>query len=198
RRGPDRGPRSAHARAGRALRHRARGSKGLRQRERSGEGAGAQPQRALSKAANLGDQGLRMSGAIRHEWGIGALALCAGLPAVVVSLILLFSADLTPKVSVTLAALILLFWLCLALAIPGRVARPLRRLSSVLGSFREGDFSIRARDAGNKGAVGLASLELNALGDLLREQRLGAFEASALLAKVVAEIDVAVFACDAS
>src|SRR5262249_16646301 len=125
-------------------------------------------------------------------------SLCAGLPAVIVSLALLFSADLTPKASLTLAALIVVAWLSLSLVIPGRVARPLHRLSSVLGSFREGDFSIRARGAGEQGAPGLASLELNALGDVLREQRLGAFEASALLAKVVAEIDVAVFACDAS
>src|SRR5262249_52697918 len=56
----------------------------------------------------------------------------------------------------------------------------------------------RARDEGAGGALGLASRELNGLGDMLREQRLGALETSALLAKVVAEIDVAVFACDAS
>src|SRR6185436_7286439 len=118
---------------------------------------------ALPEALALGDQGHRMNGARRHEWGIGVLALAAGLPGVVVSLVLLFSADVTPKISLTLSALVLAVWLCLALAIPGRVARPLQRLSSVLGSFREGDFSIRARDGG-KGALGLASLELNALG----------------------------------
>jgi PAS domain S-box-containing protein len=39
-------------------------------------------------------------------------------------------------------------------------------------------------------------LEVNALGQTLREQRLGALEASALLRKVMDEIDVAVFAFD--
>ena len=39
-------------------------------------------------------------------------------------------------------------------------------------------------------------LEVNALADTLREQRLGALEASALLRTVMAEIDVAVFAFD--
>ncbi len=45
-------------------------------------------------------------------------------------------------------------------------------------------------------ALGLAFLEVNALGDTLREQRLGALEATALLRTVMDEIDVAVFAFD--
>jgi two-component system nitrogen regulation sensor histidine kinase NtrY len=137
----------------------------------------------------------RAASALRHEWRIGALALGAGLPGVVVSIVLLTSADLAPRVGVSLAALVIAGWLALALAIPGRVARPFQNLSSVLSSFREGDFSIRARDAGGADALGLATHELNALGEALREQRLAALEASALLAKVVAEIDVAVFTC---
>ncbi len=39
-------------------------------------------------------------------------------------------------------------------------------------------------------------LEVNALAETLREQRLGALEATALLSKVMEEIDVAVFAFD--
>ncbi len=143
---------------------------------------------------------------LRHELRVGALALAAGLPGVVVSLVLLFSGDLAPKISSTLGALVLLAWLVLGLSIPGRVARPLQNVSSVLSSFREGDFSIsismsipnHARDAGGVDALGLASLELNALGAALREQRLVALEASALFAKVVAEIDIAVFTCDSA
>jgi nitrogen fixation/metabolism regulation signal transduction histidine kinase len=129
---------------------------------------------------------------------VGALALAAGLPGVVVVLALLYSGELAPKVSWSLAALVVGSWLVLALAVPGRVARPLQNLASVLASFREGDFSIRARHGGAGDALAVASLELNTLGDTLHEQRLGAMEASALLAKVVAGIDVAVFACDAA
>jgi signal transduction histidine kinase len=46
--------------------------------------------------------------------------------------------------------------------------------------------------------LGQALSEVNALAQTLREQRLGALEATALLRKVMEEIDVAVFAFDAS
>ena len=45
-------------------------------------------------------------------------------------------------------------------------------------------------------ALGVVMLEVNALAETLREQRLGALEATALLRKVMEEIDVAVFAFD--
>ena len=44
--------------------------------------------------------------------------------------------------------------------------------------------------------LGLALLEVNTLSDTLRTQRLGALEATALLRRVIEEIDVAVFAFD--
>src|ERR671938_254203 len=67
----------------------------------------------------------------------------------------------------------------------------------LLAALREGDFSLRARAADADDALGLALLEANTLGETLREQRLGALEATALLRTVMAEIDVAVFAFDA-
>ena len=60
-------------------------------------------------------------------------------------------------------------------------------------ALREGDYSIRARGAREEDALGEALLEVNALGETLRLQRLGAFEATALLRTVMTEIDVAVF-----
>src|SRR6185436_18161102 len=61
-------------------------------------------------------------------------------------------------------------------------------------SFREGDFSIRARRAGGDALVDEALAELNQLGDVLREHRLGELEAWALLRRVLAEVDVVVMA----
>ncbi|HEY2805369.1 MAG TPA: ATP-binding protein [Gemmatimonadales bacterium] len=66
----------------------------------------------------------------------------------------------------------------------------------MIAGLREDDFSIRARGANAEDDLGLAFLEMNALGETLRQQRLGAQEATALLRRVMVEIDVAVFAFD--
>lgn len=74
------------------------------------------------------------------------------------------------------------------------LSRRLRTVSSVLASFREGDFSIRARVTRADALLDDVLRELNELGDSLREHRLGEMEAWALLRKVMAEIDVVVVA----
>ncbi|MFZ0433310.1 MAG: ATP-binding protein, partial [Candidatus Acidiferrales bacterium] len=77
-----------------------------------------------------------------------------------------------------------------------RVIFPMRTLSNLLAALREGDFSIRARGAAKSDVLGEVLREVNALGETLRQQRLGALEATALLRKVMEEIDVAVYAFD--
>jgi len=74
--------------------------------------------------------------------------------------------------------------------------RPLQTLSNVLAALREEDFSIRARSERSDDALGEVAFEINQLSKTLREQRLGAIEASALLERVIAEIDVAIFTFD--
>src|SRR5258708_16125035 len=61
---------------------------------------------------------------------------------------------------------------------------------------REGLCPRRARRPNTEDALGLVMLELNILTDELKERRLGALEATALLRRVMGEIDVAVFAFD--
>ena len=69
-------------------------------------------------------------------------------------------------------------------------------LSNLLAAMREEDFSLRGRGARPDDAMGEVMIEVNSLSETLREQRLGALEASALLRTVMEEIDVAVFAFD--
>ncbi len=88
------------------------------------------------------------------------------------------------------------WWLALAGTIGERVVRPLQTISNLLAALREGDYSIRARGARTDEALGLALFEVNALADVLRGQRLGALEATALLRRVIAEVDVAIFTFD--
>ncbi|HEX8174895.1 MAG TPA: ATP-binding protein [Pyrinomonadaceae bacterium] len=124
------------------------------------------------------------------------MALGAGLPGVLISLILLWTGDYTTKVQLTFTLFIAAFWLGYSFALRERVVRPLQTISNLLAALREGDYSIRARGANTDDALGDVMLEINALGETLREQRLGALEATALLRKVMSRIDVAVFTFD--
>jgi two-component system, NtrC family, nitrogen regulation sensor histidine kinase NtrY len=93
-------------------------------------------------------------------------------------------------------------WLAGALALSlvitwwarGALARRLGTVASLLASLRDGDFSTRARIKAGDALLHDVLFELNALGDWLREHRLGEMEAWVLLRKVMAEIDVVVVA----
>lgn len=131
-----------------------------------------------------------------HERQVTILALVTGLPALVVAIVLLWTGDYVPRVQWTLTVALALFSLGCAIALRERVIRPLQTLSNMLAAIREQDYSLRARRSSPEDALGLAMLELNSLMNELRERRLGALEATALLQRVMGEIDVAVLAFD--
>src|SRR5512133_2759098 len=134
---------------------------------------------------------------LRHDRRVLLMALVAALPALIVSLVLLWFGDHAPRVQWTLSALMLVVWLGVAFSLRQHVVFPLQTLSNLLAGLREGDSSIRARAADIDDPLGEVMLEANLLAQTLREQRLDALEATALLRKVMLEIDVAVFAFDA-
>ena len=126
-----------------------------------------------------------------------ALALLAGLPGITVSLGFIWLASFSLGTRVTAAFLLVGAWLAMTFALRERVVRPLQTLSNMLAALRVGDYSIRARvTEASRDSLSLAFHEVNALEEILRDQRLGAVEATALLEKVLTEIDVAVFAFD--
>jgi two-component system, NtrC family, nitrogen regulation sensor histidine kinase NtrY len=100
------------------------------------------------------------------------LTLLAGLPAVIVSMSLLWFGDYTSKVQWTLTVLVLCFWFGFAMAQQDRAVFTLRTVSNLLEALREGDYSVRARDAGDD-AMGEVMLQLNRIGETMRQQRLG-------------------------
>jgi nitrogen fixation/metabolism regulation signal transduction histidine kinase len=124
------------------------------------------------------------------------VALAAGLPAVALSCWLLWAGDHPLRVRLTFGLIAVGAWLVGALMVRERVIRPLQTISNLLAALREGDYSIRARGASADGGLGLALLEVNALSETLRSQRLRALEATALLRRVIEEMDAAVFAFD--
>jgi len=133
---------------------------------------------------------------LSYEQRVLVFALLAGFPGAALSLVLLLTQGFEPKVQWTFGLLMVTLWLGFAFTLRERVVRPLQTLSNLLAALLEGDYSIRSRGATTHDALGLAMLEVNTLGQTLREQRLGALEATALLRKVMDEIDVAVFAFD--
>jgi two-component system, NtrC family, nitrogen regulation sensor histidine kinase NtrY len=133
---------------------------------------------------------------LTYERRIQLLALAAGLPGSAIACILLWTGGYSARTTWTLAFLIVSLWLGFAFSLRHRVVFSLQTVSNLLAALREEDFSVRARGAERDDAMGEVMLEVNALGETLREQRLGALEATALLRTVMEEIDVAIFTFD--
>jgi nitrogen fixation/metabolism regulation signal transduction histidine kinase len=142
------------------------------------------------------DPELRHGGRVKFERRVTLLALAAGFPAVALSALLLWLDDYSGRTQWTIDLFLVILWLAIAFNLKQRIVRPLQTLSNILAAIREGDYSIRGRRATTGDALGEVMLEVNDLGQTLRDQRLGALEANALLRTVMAEIDVAVFAFD--
>ncbi|MDB6170661.1 MAG: multi-sensor signal transduction histidine kinase [Verrucomicrobia bacterium] len=134
---------------------------------------------------------------LSHEKAVFAQALLGGLPAVVVAMCYLWLGDASTKAQWTLSLLVLGFWFGFAAAVQNRVIRPLQTMANLLSALREGDFSVRARDARRDEPLGDVMSEINTLSRTLQDQRMNALEATALLRTVMEEIEVAIFAFDA-
>jgi two-component system nitrogen regulation sensor histidine kinase NtrY len=123
------------------------------------------------------------------------LALGAGLPGLIATVVLLVVNDYPAGIQWTLISVIVLAWLGFAAAARDRLAYSLRTLANLLGALRDGDFSFRLR-MDDRGSLGEVYAQINEMAETLHEQRLGAMEATALLQKVISEIDVSIFAFD--
>lgn len=84
----------------------------------------------------------------------------------------------------------------LAVRARNRAVYPLHTAANLLAALRLGDTSQRAATADPDDSFGNILWEVNALADTLRTQRWKLREADALLAKVVATTDIALFAFD--
>ena len=130
------------------------------------------------------------------ESRVPAIVLVGGLPGVILSLVWLWTGEHGIEVRWTLTVFVVGAWLTAAAVARERVIRPIQTLSNLLSGLREGDYSVRGAGANENDALGIAIAEVNALGNTLQAQRLGALEATALLRTVIAEIDAAIFAFD--
>jgi two-component system nitrogen regulation sensor histidine kinase NtrY len=123
-------------------------------------------------------------------------SLGLALPGLVISAVLIWFQDwgLESKLALLFAEVVVCGLIVAALH--DQIIRPLQTLANVVGALREEDYSFRARMAIPEDALGELSLEVNMLADLLAEHRTGAIEATALLQRVVEEVDIPIFAFD--
>jgi nitrogen fixation/metabolism regulation signal transduction histidine kinase len=133
---------------------------------------------------------------LSYERHIQLLALAAGFPGSLIALILLWTGNFSSGTAWTLTLFIVVLWLGFASSLRQRVVFSLQTLSNLLAAMREEDFSMRGRGSRSDDAMGEVMIEVNALSETLRTQRLGALEATALLRTVMEEIDLAIFAFD--
>ncbi len=131
-----------------------------------------------------------------YERRISLYSFLVALPGLVVSSVLVWVQPWALESRLGLIGLELFIWWIFAMALQEQTTRPLQTLANVIGSLREEDYSFRARNAVSEDALGELSLEVNALADMLSDQRVRAIEATALLQRVVDEIDAPLFAFD--
>jgi len=136
---------------------------------------------------------------LEYDLQIVLLSVLAGLPAFILAMYLVWTGAFGPEARWLATAALVFLWTLLTAVLWASLVKPIRALSTVLSALRMGDFSLRTRvPEGLRGPLAGAFQETNQLRTILREQRLGAVEATALLRRVLEEIDVAVFAFDAN
>lgn len=133
---------------------------------------------------------------LSHDQRVFAYALIAGLPAIILGMVLLWDSEFTNLTKVVYSFLVLAFWIGGASAAQMRMVRPLQVLANLLSALREGDFSIRAREGNRRDPWGDVAAEINTLSKTLHDQRIEVLETTALLSKIMEEIEVAIIAFD--
>jgi nitrogen fixation/metabolism regulation signal transduction histidine kinase len=130
------------------------------------------------------------------ERRVTALALALALPALALGVFVLWDVDFSPVLRACLIILLVLTLGGTAALLRESIIQPLRGLANVVESYRAGDYTVRGRRSAKKDALGDLVGEINDLGRTLHQQRLRAMEATALLDKLIGDIDVAVLAFD--
>jgi two-component system nitrogen regulation sensor histidine kinase NtrY len=141
---------------------------------------------------------LRKSRRAPFERRVARFSMFLVSPGLLVSGILIWFQPWALELKLTLLGAELLMCFLIGVALHDHIIRPLQTLANVVGALREEDYSFRARLAVPNDALGELSLEINALADLLAQHRTGAVEATALLQRVVEEVDLPIFAFDPS
>ena len=115
-----------------------------------------------------------------YEHRISLYTFFVALPGLLLTGVLVWLQPWSLESRLSILGAELFVWWILALALQEQTTRPLQTLSNVISSLREEDYSFRARNASPNDVLGELSLEVNALADMLSDQKLRSVEATAL------------------
>lgn len=141
-------------------------------------------------------QGPPRQSRLNFDARITVTTLLISAPGILVAEILLWVSGHSVEFKWTITLFIALAWMIGASALHGQIIRPLQTLSNMVAAIREDDFSFRLRGGSREDSLADLIYEINALATRLQQQKVSALEATALLKKVLMEIDVAVFTFD--
>lgn len=145
-----------------------------------------------SPAALLQDRRIRLN----FDTRILLMTLLISLPGAVVAELFLWLGNHSIELKWTVTLFIVVAWMIGSSMLHAQVVRPMQTLSNMVAAIREEDFSFRLRGGGREDSLADLIYEINALAIRLQQQKISALEATALLKKVMMEIDVAVFTFD--
>jgi two-component system, NtrC family, nitrogen regulation sensor histidine kinase NtrY len=124
------------------------------------------------------------------------MSLLISAPGLLVAELLLWFSSHSSEFKWTITMFLALAWMFGTSALHTQILRPLQTLSNMVAAIREDDFSFRLRGGSREDSLADLIFEINALATRLQHQKVNALEATALLKKVMMEIDVAVFTFD--
>jgi nitrogen fixation/metabolism regulation signal transduction histidine kinase len=124
------------------------------------------------------------------------MTLLISLPGALVAELFLWLGDHSMELKWTVTLFIAVAWAIGSSMMHAQVVRPMQTLSNMVAAIREEDFSFRLRGGGREDSLADLIYEINSLSLRLQQQKVSALEATALLKKVLMEIDVAVFTFD--
>src|ERR1051326_6223097 len=124
------------------------------------------------------------------------MTLLISLPGTIAAELFLWLGDHSVELKWTVTLFIAVAWAIGSSMLHAQVIRPMQTLSNMVAAIREEDFSFRLRGGGREDSLADLIYEINSLAIRLQQQKVSALEATALLKKVMMEIDVAVFTFD--
>src|SRR5579859_5647434 len=124
------------------------------------------------------------------------MTLAISLPGAIVAELFLWLGNHSLELKWTVTLFIVLTWMIGSSMLHAQVIRPMQTLSNMVAAIREEDFSFRLRGGGREDSLDDLIFEINSLAIRLQQQKISSLEATALLKKVMMEIDVAVFTFD--